>query len=64
MLLSIRSPVFRQMFAADMQEAKQKRVSIEDFDANVVEQFIHYTHTGYIKEVFTVSMRDLLIIAD
>ena len=64
MLLSTRSPVFRQMFAADMQEAKQKRVSIEDFDADVVEQFIHYTHTGLIDGVFAVSMRDLLMIAD
>ena len=64
MLLSTRSPVFRQMFAIGMQEAKQKRVSIEDFDADVVEQFIHYTHTGLIDEASAVSMRDLLKIAD
>ena len=62
--LSARSPVFRQMFAADMQEAKSKRVSIEDFDADVVEQFIRYVHTDSIDEPLKVSARELLMIAD
>ena len=68
MLLSLRSPVFHRMFAVDMQEANSKRVSIEDFDADVVadvvEQLIRYIHTGSINESLEVSARELLKIAD
>ena len=47
-LISARSPVFRRMFAVNMKEAESKRVSIEDFDANVVDQFVRYIHTDSI----------------
>ena len=52
------------MFAADMQEAQNKRVSIEDFDADVVEQFIRFVHTDNIDTSLQVSARELLMIAD
>ena len=64
LLLSARSSVFRQMFAADMEEAKSKRVSIEDFEADVVEQFVRYVHTDSIDESLKVSLRELLLVAD
>ena len=47
-----------------MEEAKSKRVSIEDFDADVVEQFVLYIHTDTIDESLEVSARELLMIAD
>ena len=63
MLLAGRSSVFRRMFAADTQEAKQNRISTEDFDADAVEQLIRYIHTGSINESLGVSARNLLEIA-
>ena len=63
-LLSARSPVFCQMFTADMEEAKSKRVSIEDFDADVVEQFVRFIHTDSIILTLKTSWRDLFLIAD
>ena len=50
------------MFAADKEEAKSKRVPIEDNDADVVEQFICFIHTGVISS--DVCARELLLIAD
>ena len=52
------------MFAVDMAEAKSKRISIEDFDAAVVEQFVRYIHTDTIDESLEVFARELLMIAD
>ena len=52
------------MFAADMAEAKSKRISIEDFDADVVSQLVRYVHTDRIDESLEVSARELLLIAD
>ena len=52
------------MFAADMEEAKSRRISIEDFDATVVEQFIRYIHTDDIIMTLKVSLRELFLIAD
>ena len=47
-----------------MKKAKQKRVKIEDFDADVVAQFVRYIHTGSINESLVVSTLELLKIAD
>ena len=52
------------MFAADMEEAKSKRVSIEDFDADVVEQFVRFIYIDSIDESLEVSARELLKIAN
>ena len=52
------------MFAADMEEAKSKRVSIEDFDADIVEQFVRFIYIDSIDESLEVSARELLKIAD
>ena len=52
------------MFAAEMTEAASKRVSIEDFDAEVVEQFISYVHTDSIDTSLKVPALELLMIAD
>ena len=52
------------MFVADMAEAKSKRISIEDFDADVVSQLVRYIHTDSIDETLEVTARELLLIAD
>ena len=63
MLLSGCSSVFGRLFAADTQEAKQERVSIENFDTDAIEQLIRYIHTGSINESHGVSACNLLEIA-
>ena len=52
------------MFAADMEEIKNKRIVIEDFDADIVEQFLRFIHTDKLDEASDVSVRELLLIAD
>ena len=52
------------MFVADMAEAKSKRISIEDFDVDVVSQLVRYIHTDSIDESLEVTVRELLLIAD
>ena len=52
------------MFAADMKETINKRVVIEDFGADIVEQFVRYIHTDKLDEDSEASARDLLLIAD
>ena len=52
------------MFAAGMNETKNKSVIIEDFGADIVEQFVRYIHTDKLDEASEASARDLLLIAD
>ena len=52
------------MFAAGMEETKNKRVVIEDFGANIVEKFIRYIHIDKLDEASNASARELLLIAD
>ena len=47
-----------------MQEVQSKRVSIADFDADVVKQFLHYVYTDSIDSSLDVSACELLLIAD
>ena len=44
-ILSMRSPVFRTMFASGMAEALTNEVRIQDFDAAVVKEFLRFLYT-------------------
>jgi len=44
-ILSLRSPVFRAMFQAEMSEAATSEVLIEDFDAPVMQEFLRFLYT-------------------
>ena len=44
-ILSMRSPVFRTMFASGMAEATSNEVLIQDFDAAVLTEFVRFLYT-------------------
>ena len=44
-ILTMRSPVFRTMFASGMVEARTNEVHIQDFDAAVVKEFLRFLYT-------------------
>jgi speckle-type POZ protein len=44
-ILSLRSPVFRAMFQADMSEAATSEVLIQDFEAEVMKEFVRFLYT-------------------
>ena len=45
LILSMRSPVFRTMFASGMAESLTNEVRIQDFDAAVVKEFLRFLYT-------------------
>ena len=45
-ILSVRSEVFRAMFQVDMAENRTKKVTIKDFDSDVVREMLHFIYTG------------------
>ena len=47
-----------------MVEARNNRITIDDFDSNVIDQLIRYIQTGEIDDSLETSARDLLLIAD
>ena len=47
-----------------MIEAKTNRITIDDFDGEVVEQLVRYIQTGEIDDSLSTSPRELLLIAD
>lgn len=44
-ILSLRSPVFKAMFQADMSEAATSEVLIQDFNADVMKEFVRFLYT-------------------
>ena len=50
LILSTRSDVFRTMFQADMKENRTKRVTIKDFNPDVVKEMLHFIYTGATNE--------------
>ena len=48
-ILSSRSPVFEAMFQADMTEKKTRKVQIDDFHPNVIEEVLNFIYTGCVK---------------
>ena len=45
-MLSARSPVFRAMFQAEMEEKKTNKVDINDLDPDILAEMLHFIYTG------------------
>ena len=45
-ILSARSPVFRAMFQAEMEEKKTNKVDINDLDPDILAEMLHFIYTG------------------
>ena len=45
-VLAVRSPVFKRMIESPMQENRENRVEITDFDPKVVQELLTYIYTG------------------
>eukprot|EP00092_Neocalanus_flemingeri_P025125 GFUD01027243.1.p1 GENE.GFUD01027243.1~~GFUD01027243.1.p1 ORF type:complete len:362 (+),score=88.00 GFUD01027243.1:70-1086(+) len=58
-ILSARSPVFRNMLKNDMEEKKTGIIKIEDFEINVVKAMVNYIYSAKIDENFD-DMRALV----
>ena len=64
-ILSIRSEVFRAMFQLNMKENRTKKVTIKDFDPDVVREMLRFIYTGDTKEdVLKEKSRELLNLAE
>ena len=62
-MLSARSPVFRAMFKAEMEEKKTKKVIVADLHPDVLEEMLSFIYTGKCSNVDNMA-RDLLGAAD
>ena len=62
-MLSARSPVFRAMFQAEMEEKKTKKVIVTDLHPDVLEEVLTFVYTGKCSNVDNMVM-DLLCAAD
>ena len=67
-ILSIRSPVFRQMFQHEMREKATNRVEIEDTEDQVLHEMLTFIYTGNAPNIVsmtgTQALQDLFCIAD
>ena len=61
-ILSVRSPVFKTMFASNFTETTSKTLPIEDTDAETMEKFLRFLYTDQLKRE-ELDCR-LLILAD
>ncbi|CAJ0574388.1 unnamed protein product, partial [Mesorhabditis spiculigera] len=62
-LLASRSSVFRSMFEHPMRESVTSEVTIDDVDAEVVQEMVHYMYTGQSPKMATMAP-SLLAAAD
>ena len=62
-MLCARSPVFRAMFQAEMEEKKTKKVIVSDIHPDVLEEMLTFIYTGKCSNVDNMA-RDLLGAAD
>merc|ERR1719481_1760366 len=62
-MLTARSPVFKAMFQHDNKESQLNVVEIKDIDSKVLEEVLHYIHTGDAPNIKTLP-KDLLAAAD
>ena len=62
-MLSAKSPVFRAMFKAEMEEKKTKKVIVADLHPDVLEEMLSFIYTGKCSNVDNMA-RDLLGAAD
>ena len=67
-ILSIRSPVFRQMFQHEMREKATNRVEIEDTEDKVLHEMLTFIYTGKAPSIVSMTgtqgLQDLFCIAD
>ena len=67
-ILSIRSPVFRQMFQHEMKEKATNRVEIEDTEDKVLNEMLTFIYTGKAPSIVSMTgtqgLQDLFCIAD
>ncbi|GFU07712.1 hypothetical protein NPIL_350791 [Nephila pilipes] len=63
-ILSIRSPVFRKMFATDMKENIQECVDIPDLDDDTVRRMLLYVYTNALEDLQWESALRLYAAAD
>ena len=62
-VLAARSPVFKKMIESPMQENRENRVEITDFDPKVVQELLTYIYTGEAPNLKEMP-QDLLKIAE
>ena len=67
-ILSIRSPVFRQMFQHEMREKATNRVEIDDTEDEVLHEMLTFIYTGKAPSIVSMTgtqgLQDLFCIAD
>ncbi|XP_035711800.1 kelch repeat and BTB domain-containing protein 4-like [Folsomia candida] len=65
LILSCKSPVFKQMFHHDMKEAKDGRVILDDISAPVFTEFLRFLYTARFQDgVELPLLKDLFKLAD
>jgi len=62
-MLTARSPVFKAMFQHDSKESQSNVVEIKDIETKVLEEMLHYIHTGDAPNIKDLA-KDLLAAAD
>ncbi|KAI6177833.1 Protein roadkill [Aphelenchoides bicaudatus] len=62
-IFTSQSPVFKQMFLTNCEEAKTKIVNIEDFSAEVFEDFVYWMYLGNFQKL-DENAEELFILAD
>lgn len=62
-ILSLRSPVFKAMFSNQMNEASTHEVFIPDFDAVVMQEFLHFIYTDHCERTVLDTHSEPLLAA-
>lgn len=55
-ILSSQSEVFKAMFTHEMKEKEEGEIKIEEFDAEVIEEMLHYVYTNEMKVVDKIPL--------
>jgi len=63
LLLSMRSTVFKAMFAHELKENAEGRVDLKDYDSKVIREMLRYVYTDKVEDLNLVAC-DLLPVAD
>ncbi|XP_064487949.1 speckle-type POZ protein-like [Ornithodoros turicata] len=63
LVLAMRSPVFRAMFANDMKEKRESEVNLQDTDAALVEEMLAFMYTDSAPNIKSMAA-DLILMAD
>ena len=63
-ILAGRSKVFNAMFSHNTEEKRNKLITIEDFDSDVVHAMLKYIYSGQVKDLTKEIVKGLLLAAD